>query len=138
MIPFIPSIAVSFFLLVISINAQFPSDTCPGYVCPQTDSAGHALGFSSGGSGGTPLTCEYDSAASKCVYVDGALVYPPEGFVDECPQTAYDCFSRRDNIVKKSKRRAEARAAQPQTSRPQFMGARGALGKKRAELKMGK
>jgi hypothetical protein len=39
--------------------------------------------------------------------------------------------SKRDNIVKVLKRRVEARAAKPQSSQPKFMGARGALGKKK-------
>jgi len=137
MTPFMPSITVWFFLLVISaviINAQVPSNTCT-YVCPQADGAGSPL---TDAIPGGLLTCEYGP--------DGICFYDPsfgELFDDEdsgeCPPAAtYNCPSRRNNIVKVLKHRAEARAAQPQASRPQFISARGALGKKRAELKMGK
>jgi len=135
---FIPSILVWFFLVisVVIVNAQVPSNTCT-YVCPPTDKKGTRLIDT------IPIesliTCVYLSGG-LCTYdptADGELI--DDSDAGECPHTAVDqCPTRRDNIVKMLKHRAEARAAQPQTSRPQFMGARGALGKKRAELKMGK
>ena len=50
----------------------------------------------------------------------------------DCPPHALQtCNRRRDNIVGVVKRRAEARAANPRTSQPEFMAERNTLGKKK-------
>jgi hypothetical protein len=53
-----------------------------------------------------------------------------EGF---CPPVAgiTQCVTARENIVAVLKRRANARAARPQTSQPEFMAVRDVLGKKK-------
>jgi len=111
------------------------------FVCPSTDEGG----FSSGDNSDTNdvLFCSYPAFPGEdpndffCTYNDatGALIEDQDaGF---CPGTAVGTtcvtqqLKKRETIVQALKRRAEARAAQPQTTRPEYMGARSALGKKK-------
>lgn len=113
-----------------------PPATC--YVCPPTDNAGFAVGDNSDTS--PTLFCSYPAFSGEspndffCDYNDQTGVLTTDNDAGFCPGTAVAtaCVVRRENVVEALKRRARARAAQPQTSRPRFMTSRNAL-KKRAD-----
>jgi len=118
-----------------------PSSTPPAncYTCPGADSLGFTVGSTSDSNGA--LFCSYPAVPGEdpndffCNYSDTTGALTDDNDAGLCPTTAVsgpcNVPIKRETIVEALKRRAQERAAQPQTSRPRFMTSRSNLGKKR-------
>jgi len=122
-----------------------PSPKPECFVCPDDDGLDRHLTSHTDGTGAKTLTCYYNAGTRmtldhSCSYNAFGIITGSEGDI-ACPLIAdiVPCAgtakrSKRANIVETVKRRAEARAAQPQASRPNFMGLRNDLGRKRKAM----
>ncbi|KIM85903.1 hypothetical protein PILCRDRAFT_328667 [Piloderma croceum F 1598] len=139
---------VAFFIAFMFVLVLFPtivdaavaraSGTPACATCPEADTGGYGNGEHSDSNG--VLFCEYPSFGLEkprpntwnCTYNDmtGALIH--DGDFGLCHDTAVitGCSKRKRNIVEVLKRRAEVRATLSQSSQPEYMPAKRALGMK--------
>jgi len=125
------SVAAFLLLTVLSTYAHAAvlvsraSGTPTCFVCPSTDTNGFPVADNNDKNG--VLFCSYPSFPHEdpkdffCTYDDSDGHLIRDGDVGLCPAIADSgpCVTRKDDNFKAMKRRNEARAAQPQTSRPQ-------------------
>jgi len=144
------SIPILFFLAIFAVisNAQQPSGLYCFTGCPQEDLFGIKLNGYMGPGYNHRIWCYYDPHGLCLYYTDGGFLSVSD---DESPDHTNGCpeytsgpktcvpASEVGYMALLARQRTDAQAARPRASRPEFMAARSALGKKkraRSNVKM--